>query len=204
MHRRSTRLRRLGIGGLALAGLLGLWLVWPSPREVVEVVVASTPAGDGSATGSTDADHNAALLPQLTVRLDLPASVLRGRHERLGLSIASDPASTAFTLAAEVVSADLRVTPPGESGQAYRPGAAFAWTVVAGQAPDASATIVLRARRSAADGSAQSERLLLARDLRLPVRTVAGLSAPVAAWAAASLALAGVLLLFVGRRSRKG
>lgn len=195
---------RLGIGGLALAGLLGLWLVWPSPRRLVEVAIATAPMDDGSAPASTGTGHDSTFLPELTVRLDLPTSVLSGRHERLGLSIASDPASTAFTLAAGVVSADLRVDPPGESGQAYRPGAAFAWTVIAEHAPDASATMVLRARRSAADGSAQSERLLLARDLRLPVRTVAGLSAPLAAWAAASLALAGVLVLFVGRKSRKG
>ena len=194
----------MGTVGLAIAGLLGMWLVWPSAREVIEVVIAPTPVGDGSPLASTDADPDAALLPQLTVRLDLPASVLCGRRERLGLSIASEAANTPVTLAAGVVSADLDLTPPGESGQAFRPGAAFAWTVVAGRGREASATIVLRVRRYAADGSAVAERLLLARDILFPVRTVAGLPAPVAALVAASLAFASALALLFARGSQKG
>jgi len=204
MRQRSTRLKRLGTAGLAIASLLGMWLVWPSARDVVEVEIAPTPVGDGSPIASTDADPDAALLPQLTVRMDLPATVLRGRRERLGLSIASDPANIALTLAAGVASADLKVSPPGESGQAFQPGAAFAWTVVAGRGREASATIVLRVRRYAADGSAVAERLLLARDILFPVRTVAGLPATAAAWVAAILAFAGALALLFARGSQKG
>ncbi len=201
MRWRSTHIKGLGTVGLAIAGLLGMWLVWPSARDVVEVVIAPTPVGDGSPAASTDADHNVALLPQVTIRLDVPASVLRGRRERLHLSIASDPPNTALTLAAGVVSSDLTLTPPGESGQAFQPGAAFEWTVVAGRGHMALATIVLRVRRHAADGSTVGERLLLARDLHLPVRSVAGLTAPVAAWVAAGLAFAGALALLTAGRS---
>jgi len=204
MRRRSTRRKRLGTVGLAIAGLLGLWLVWPSARDVVEVVIAPTPVGDGSPIASTDADPDAAPLPQLAVRLDLPGSVLRGRRERLRLSIASEAAATPLTLAAGVVSADLDLSPPGESGQALQPGAAFAWTVVAEGRREASATIVLRVRRYATDGSVAAERLLLARDILFPVRTVAGLPAPVAAWVAASLAFASALALLFARGSQRG
>jgi len=167
-------------------------------------VIAPVAVGDGSAIASSDADRNADLLPQVTVRLDMPASVLRGRRERLGMSIASEPVITAFTLAAGIVSSDMMATPPGESGQAFRPGAAFARTLLARRGPEASATMVLRVRRHAADGSPVAERLLLARDLQLRVRTVAGFSAPVAAWVAGGLAFAGALAVLISRRLREG
>ncbi len=81
-----------------------------------------------------------------------------------------------------------------ESGQALRDGAVFEWTLIATHAPQASATLLVRLRRHSAEGAAEAERLVLARDLALPVRTVAGFSAPVVRIAAAVLGLAGALL----------
>jgi hypothetical protein len=97
-------------------------------------------------------------------------------------------------VAAEVVSAAVQVSPGGESGQALRPATAFAWSLVALHVPESSATILIRLRRHAAGGVAEAERLLLARELVLPVRTLAGLSAPAATGAAAILGLAGAML----------
>jgi hypothetical protein len=57
-------------------------------------------------------------------------------------------------------------------------------------------------RRHSPEGVVEAERLVLARDLALPVRTVAGLSAPVARLAAAVLGLAGAILGIASVASR--
>lgn len=195
MRSRRSLLRILGTGSLAVSLVLGLSSVWPSPREVVEVGIGPTalnPPEAGSAT-----------LPAVLVYLDLPRELLSGRAERLALRLDVQPPSEAFVLTAEIISPALRMDPPGESGQALRPGAAFAWSVTAGSGPEAAATIVLRIRSAAAEGSLPQARLLLARDIRLPNRTALGLPWPWAGWAAGLLAAAGAAALLAGVRRPK-
>ena len=128
---------------------------------------------------------------------EIPESVLRGREERIRLVVdaASEGSAPAiYSLAAEAISVDASITPPGESGQPLRAGADFEWTMVATHAPQASATILVRLRRYSPEGATEAERLVLARDVVLAVRGVAGLSAPIARLAASALGLTGALL----------
>ena len=200
----------LWVGAVCLAacGLLAAGLAWPSPRARVVLAWSSEQVQSAwISLQSESAWTDAAPAPGLTVAIDAPALALEGRRERLELSVRVAPDSRAFpafTLAAEVVSADVRVSPAGESGQALRPASAFAWNLVALHVPESSATILIRLRRHAAGGVAEAERLLLARELVLPVRTLAGLSAPGATRAAAILGLAGAMLWVAARLPRRG
>jgi hypothetical protein len=188
----------LGAVCLAACGLLAAGLAWPSPRGRVDLAWSSEQVQSAwISLQSESAWTDVAPAPGLTVAIDAPALALEGRRERLELSVRVAPDSRVFpiyTLAAEVVSADVLVDPAGESGQALRPATAFAWSLFALHVPESSATILIRLRRHAAGGVAEAERLLLARELVLPVRTLAGLSAPGATWAAAILGLAGAML----------
>jgi len=197
--RRGTRIFRwLGAVCLAACGLLAAGLAWPSPRARVDLVWSGEQVQSAWVSLQTEStSSDAAPAPGLSVAIDSPGLALKGRRERLELSVDVAPDSRAvpvYILAAEVVSAEVRVSPAGESGQALRPATAFAWSLVALHAPEASATILVRLRRHAAGGEAEAERLLLARELVLPVRTLAGLSAPAATWAAGILGLAGAIL----------
>ncbi len=191
-------MRGAGVACLGLAALVALALVWPSPRSQFDIPLSGDQMQTGWVNlGSSSGAPGPSPMPSLTLAIDLPDTVLRGREERLGLviGIASEDALPAvYSLGAEVVTAEAYVTPPGESGQALRDGAAFEWTVVAAHAPQISATLLVRLRRHTPEGAAEAERLILARDVTLPVRTVAGLSAPLARIAAAALGLAGALL----------
>lgn len=200
MRSRRPLLRILGSCGLAASLLLGLSSVWPSPRESVEVSIGPTALTATEGPAAATPQPGSITLPGFTVHLDLPRHLLSGRTERLALRLDAPPPDDAFVLSAEIVSADLRVDPPGESGQALRPGAAFAWSVTAGGGPDAAATFVLRIRPAAVDGRLPQARLLLARDLRLPVRTAFGLPWPWAGWVAGLLAAAGAAALSAGVR----
>ncbi len=197
--RRGTRgLRWVGAVCLAACGLLAAGLVWPSPRARVELAWSAEQvqsAWVSLRTESTSSDAGSA--PGLTVAIDSPGLALKGRRERLELTVHVSPDSRelpVYTLAAEVVSAEVQVSPAGELGQALRPATAFTWNLVARHAPEATATILVRLRRHAAGGEVEAERLLLARELLLPVRTLAGLSAAAATWAAGILGLAGAIL----------
>ena len=191
-------MRWAGVACLGLAALVALALVWPSPRNQFDVSLSGDQMQTGwAALGPSSGAPDPSPMPSLTLAIDLPDMLLRGREERLGLvlGMASEDALPAtYSLGAEVVTVEAHVTPPGESGQALRDGAAFEWTVVATQAPLASATLLVRLRRHSPQGAVGAEKLILARDITLPVRTVAGLSAPAARIAAAVLGLAGALL----------
>ena len=201
MPRRRALHLALGLIGLAASVTLGLRAAWPSPRQTIQIDIAATSLdspGLRPADGSTPAG---ASVPAFAVHLDLPAGLLRGRPERLALRLQAPAAGEALTLSAGIVSAGLSLRPSGESGQAFGPGAGFAWTATAARGPLASATIVLRVRRAGEPAAASAERLLLARDVTFPVRSVFGLSASAAAWTSGALALAAAgLLLAAGLR----
>jgi hypothetical protein len=198
MRRRSRALRWLGSACLAAGGLLAIGLAWPSPRTRVDLALSGEQAQSGWVSlPSPAASNEASPVPDLSVAIDLPSLALKGRRERIELAV--DVASQSaplpvYTLAAEIVSVDGAFSPAGESAQALRPKAVFEWGLVARRAPAAFATLLIRLRRHAAGGEAEAERLLLARDLVLPVRSLAGLSAPAATWAAGILGLAGALI----------
>lgn len=199
-------MRWAGVACLGLAALVALALVWPSPRNQFDVSLSGDQMQAGWVNlGSSSGAPDPSPMPSLTLAIDLPDTLLRGREERLKLVVgmaSEDALPATYSLGAEVVTAEVYVTPPGDSGQALRDGAAFEWTLVATQAPRASATLLVRLRRHSPGGAAEAERLILARDIMLPVRTVAGLSAPVARIAAAALGLAGALLGTASVRSR--
>jgi hypothetical protein len=194
MPRRRALLLTLGSIGLAASLSLGLRAAWPSPRQTIriEIPAATLPAQDGTDTGAP--------VPELAVGLDLPTEMLRGRPERLVLRVDSPAAGEGLSLSAGIVSASLSIRPRGESGQAFVPGASFHWTLTAAGGTAARATILVRVRRAPATASAAAERLLLARDVDLPVRSAFGLSAAGAAWACGALALAGAGMLAAGSR----
>jgi hypothetical protein len=191
-------LRWAAVACLGMAALMAIALVWPSSRSRIEVPLSgdqmqSAWVSPGSSAGAPDVSS----VPSLTLSIDLPRSVLKGREERLGLVVNvpfESTLPTAYSLAAGVTSFDADVMPPGESGQALRPGAAFEWTIVATSAPETTATLLVRLRRYSSEGVTEAERLMLARDIALPVHTVAGLSAPVTRLGASILGLAGALL----------
>jgi hypothetical protein len=195
-----------GVACLGLAALMATVLAWPSARTQIDVSLSGDQLQSAWVNlGSSALEPEASPVPSLALSIDLPSSVLRGREERLGLVVSSSAEDTpqeVYSFVAEVVSIDAEVTPPGQSGQALRDGAAFEWTVVATRAPQASATLLVRLRRHSPEGAVEAERLVLARDLALPVRTVAGLSAPVARLAAAVLGLAGAILGIASVASR--
>jgi hypothetical protein len=198
MLRQWVVLRWAGVACLVLAALAGSVLAWPSSREHIEISLSGDqmqPAWVKS--GSTAGAPDVYPVPSLLLSIDVPRAVLLARQEdiRLAVNVPSETAGTAvYSVGARVVSADGDVVPFGESGQALRGGAAFEWTLVAKRAPLTLATLLVRLRRHSNDGATEAERLVLARDLALPVRTVAGLSAPVARLAAAVLGLSGALL----------
>jgi len=203
MLRRRALLIALGSIGLAGSFALGLRAAWPSPRQTIRIdipAISLDSPGMRPAEGSTPPG---APVPAFAIQLDLPAGLLRGRPERLALRLEAPAAGEALTLAAGIVSAGLSIRPSGESGQAFGHGAGFAWTATAAHGSRASATIVLRVRRAGEPAATSTGRLLLARDVSLPVRSAFGLSAPVAAWTSAALALAaaGLLLAAVLRRA---
>lgn len=203
MPRRRALLLTLGSIGLAASIALGLRAAWPSPRQTIQIDIPATSLdapGMRPVEGPTRRDVS---VPAFAVHLDLPVALMRGRPERLALRLEAAAAGEALTLAAGIVSAEMSIRPSGESGQAFGPGAGFAWTATAARGSLASATIVLRVRRAAEPGGASTERLLLARDVTFPVRSAFGLSAPAAGWTAGGLALAGVgmLLAAVLRRA---
>jgi hypothetical protein len=206
MRRRAVVMGWAGVVCLGLAALMAMVLAWPSSRARIDVSLS----GDQMQSGWVKLESSAGVLdvspvPSLTLSVDLPQSVLRGREERIGLvvDVSSESSQPAiYSLAAEVISLDADVTPPGESGQALRPGAGFEWTIVATSAPETTATLLVRLRRHSLEGVTEAERLMLARDIALPVRTVAGLSAPVARLAAAILGLVGSLLGIASALSR--
>ena len=203
MLRRRALLLTLGSIGLASSIALGLRAAWPSPRQMIQIDIAAAtldPSGARPAEASIPASVN---VPAFAVHLDLPAELMRGRPERLALRLEAPATGEALALSAGIVSAGLSIRPSGESGQAFGPGAGFAWTATAAHGSRASATIVLRVRRAGEPAAASTERLLLARDVSLPVRSAFGLSAPAAAWTAGALALAaaGLLLAAVLRRT---
>ncbi|MCX6069614.1 MAG: hypothetical protein NTU91_01965 [Chloroflexi bacterium] len=199
-------MRWAGMACLGLAALMAIVLAWPSSRSRIGVSLSGDQLQSawvdlGSSAGAPDVSS----VPSLTLSIDLPRSVLKGREESLGLAVNVSSESTVpaiYSLAAEVISLDADVTPPGESGQALRPGTGFEWTIVATSAPETAATLLVRLRRHSLEGVTEAERLMLARDIALPVRTVAGLSAPVARLAAAILGLAGSLLGIASALSR--
>jgi hypothetical protein len=191
-------MRRVGVGCLGLAALMAMVLAWPSPRARTDVSLS----GDQMQSAWVNLESSSGALgvspvPSLTLAISLPRSVLLGREERVGLAVGVSPDDELpgiYSLGSELTSVDANVRPPGESGQALRPGAAFEWTIVATSAPATSATLLVRLRRHSLEGVAEAERLVLVRDIALPVRTVAGLSTPVARLAAAILGLGGALL----------
>jgi hypothetical protein len=176
---------------------MAIVLAWPSSPTRIDVSLS----GEQMQSAWVDLRSSAGVpdvssVPSLTLSIDLPRSVLKGREERLGLVVivsSESPPPAIYSLAAEVISLDADVTPPGESGQALQPRAAFEWTIVATSALETSATLLVRLRRHSPEGIADAERLVLAREIVLPVRTVAGLSAPVARVATPVLGLAGAL-----------
>lgn len=188
----------VGAACLAGAGLLAVGLAWPSPRTRIDLSLPGEQAQSGWVSLQTPAGVvDVAPVPDLSVVIDLPGLALKGRRERLELAVdvaSQSGAPPPYTLAAEIVSVDAVLIPPGELGKALRPGTAFEWTLVALRAPEASATILVRLRRHAPGGEGEAERLLLARDVVLPVRSLAGLSAPAATWAAGILGLVGAIL----------
>lgn len=194
MPRCRALLLTLGSVGLAASLSLGVRAAWPSPRQTIRIEI---PAATLTAQGGTE---SGASVPALAVSLDLPTEWMRGRPERLALRVDSPAAGEGLTLSAGIVSASLSIRPPGESGQALVPGASFDWTLTAAGGTAASATILVRVRRAPATAAAPAERLLLARDVDLPVRSAFGLSAAGAAWACGALALAGAGLLAAGLR----
>jgi hypothetical protein len=203
MLRRRALLLTLGSIGLASSIALGLRAAWPSPRQTIQIdipAISLDSPGMRPAEGSTPPG---ASVPAFAVHLDLPAELMRGRPERLALRLEAPAAGEALTLLAGIVSASLSIRPSGVSGQAFGPGAGFAWTATAAHGSRASATIVLRVRLAGEPAAASTERLLLARDVSLAVRSAFGLSAPAAAWTAGALALAaaGLLLAAVLRRT---
>ena len=183
---------------LAAGGLLAVGLVWPSPRTPINLAVSGEQVQSGWVSLQSAAVPNAASpVPDLSLAIDLPGSALKGRRERVGLAVeVSTPGASlpVYTLAAEVVSVDASVSPAGESAQALRPATNFGWSLVARHAPLSSATLLIRLRRHAESGVAEGERLLVARDVEIPVRTLAGLSAPAATSAAGILVLAGATI----------
>lgn len=202
MRRRDRILRWLGTACLAAGGLLAVGLAWPSPRTQINLEVSGEQAQSGWVSLQSAAASDAVSpVPDLSVAIDLPGSALKGRRERVGLAVdvtSPNASLPVYTLAAEVVSVDATLSPAGESAQALRPATAFGWSLVARHSPLASATLLIRLRRHAASGEAEGERLLLARDVEIPVRTLAGLSAPAATWAAGILGLAGAMIWIAG------
>jgi hypothetical protein len=195
MLRRRALLLALGSIGLAASVALGLRAAWPSPRQTIRIDINAAPLdaeGTRPAEGST---LPGATVPASAVHLDLPTELMRGRAEHLALQLEAPAAEDALTLSAGIVTASLTVLPSGESGQAFGPGARFAWTAMAARRSPASATIVLRVRRAGEPGTASTGRLLLARDVSFPVRSAFGLSARAAAWTSGALGLAAVGLL---------
>jgi hypothetical protein len=198
MRRRTAVMTWAGVGCLGLAALVAMILAWPSPRTRIDVSLSADQMLSAwvnleSGSGALDSSP----VPSLTLTVSLPRSVLLGREEQVGLAVgvvSDDALPAVYSLGAEWSSVDANVKPPGESGQALRPGAAFGWTIVATGAPEATATLLVRLRRHSPAGVAKAERLVLARDVTLPVHTVAGLSAPMARLAAATLGLSGALL----------
>jgi hypothetical protein len=208
MRRGKRIIRWLGTVCLAACGLLAAGLAWPSPRARVELELS----GEQAQTGWTSlpraaASNESSPVPDLLLAIDLPDSVLKGRGERVELAVDVSSHSAPlpiYTLAAELIAVDTSVTPAGESAQALRASTAFGWDLIGRHAPIVSATILVRLRRHAAGGVAEAERLLLARELVLPVRTLAGLSANGATRAAAILGLVGVMLWVAATLPRRG
>jgi hypothetical protein len=186
----------LGTACLVAGGLLAVGLAWPSSRMRIDVVLS----GEQAQTGwiplpSTSSESST--VPDLSLAIDLPDSVLKGRGERveLAVDVSSRNASLpVYTLAAELVAVGASVRPAGESAQALRASTAFGWDLIARHAPANSVTLLVRLRRHTPGGGVEGERLLLARDLDLPVRSLVGLSAPAATWAAGILGLAGAII----------
>jgi hypothetical protein len=198
-------MRWAGGACLGLAGLTAAVIAWPSARAHIDVSLSADQMQSAWVTLQSSAVLDTSPVPSLMLTIDLPHSVLKGREEQmvLGVDVSSEgEAETGYALAAEIISAEVQVTPRGESGQALCPGAAFNWTIVATHAPQASATLLVRLRRHSPGGAAEAERLVLARDIVLPVRTVAGLSAPAAKRVAVILCLGGGVLWIASVVSR--
>ena len=195
MPRRRALFLTLGSIGLAAAVGLGVLAAWPSPRRAIRIDVAAATLDPLPASPAEASPAPAASVPAFAIHLDLPATLMRGRSERLVMRLEAPAAGEALAVVAGIVSAELSVRPSGESGQAFGPGAGFAWTATAARGSRASATLVLRVRRAAQPGGVLAERLLLARDVTFPVRSAFGLSASAAGWTSGGLALVGVGLL---------
>jgi hypothetical protein len=196
MQFRVATLRGASVACLGLAALLTAALAWPSSRTRVDIFLAGEQIQSGWVTLSSGRAPESPSVPDLGLGIDLPDSMLLGRPERLALTVgltAEVPPPEVYSVSVETLSLETEITPPGEMGQALRNGTTFAWEMAARHAPQVSATLLVRLRRHSAEGGTEAERLVLARDLDLPVRTVAGLSAPAARRAAAILGLAGAL-----------
>jgi len=186
----------MGIACLAAGGLLAVGHAWPSSRTRIDLVLSGVQAQTGWISLPSTSNESSPV-PDLSLAIDLPDSVLKGRRERVELAVDVTLPSASlpvYTLAAELVSVDAFVRPAGESAQALRASTAFGWDLIARHAPSISVTLLVRMRRHAPDGEAEGERLLLARDVEIPVRTLAGLPAPAATWAAGILGLAGAII----------
>lgn len=186
----------MGTACLAAGGLLAVGLAWPSSRTQIDLVLSGEQAQTGWIPLRSTSNESSPV-PDLSLAIDLPDTILKGRRERVELAV--DVVSQSiplppYTLAAELVTVDASVSPAGESAQALRASTAFGWDLIARHAPTTSVTLLVRVRRHAPGGEVEGERLLLARDLDLPVRVLVGLSAPAATWAAGILGLAGTIL----------
>jgi hypothetical protein len=193
MRRGKRIFRWLGTVSLAACGLLAAGLAWPSPRARVDLAWSSEQVQSAwISLQSESAGTDAAPAPGLMVAIDAPAWCWKAA-ERLG-HCPSGADSRAFpaTLRRRGRLADVQASPAGESRALRRRMPSR--SLIASARAGSSATILIRLRRHTAGGAVEAERLLLARELVLPVRTLAGLSAPGATWAAAILGLAGAML----------
>jgi hypothetical protein len=88
MRRRYRILRWLGTACLAAGGLLAVGLAWPSSRTRIDLVLSGEQAQTGWVSlQSTAASNEASPVPDLSLAIDLPDSVLKGRRERVGPAI---------------------------------------------------------------------------------------------------------------------
>lgn len=197
MGDRRISLRWASVACLGLAACAAVLLLWPSPRTRIELHLAGDPSLSEGILPSPTATSDSPPTPSLDVRIDLPESLLLGREEECALAIglpAGLPTSAVYSVSLAIRSPQAEVLPAGEMGQALRSGMRLEWQMRARDGSEVSATLLLRLRWHSGEGAADGERLLLAWDLTLPVRKLAGLSAPIARLVAASLGLAGALL----------
>ena len=206
MQHRVATLRWASMACLGLAVVAAVGLAWPSSRTRSDIVLAGDQIRSGWVSLSSDRAPESPPVPDLTLGLDFPDSLLLGRPESLALTVGLPAESVpleVYSVSVETLALGAEVTPPGAMGQALRNGTTFTWEMVARQTPQVSATLLVRLRRHSAEGTSEAERLVLARDLDLAVRTVAGLPAPAARIAAAILGLAGGLLAIAAALVRR-